>query len=448
MKRVRGGSRASWLATTVAFVALIGAALWSDPPVDDGESHAPRSPDEAIERSPQDHPASQASTGLSPDRDLVIEGVEPGPGGFRVHGYLRGSEPTTVAVTVGAERVDAVASQPRFDLDAVSVGTHFGFEATISGAAGDVVCAEVGPAVDCAPAGCATDVFSDGFVDRIHAAYPDQRITASVMDTRTGCTYGLQANLPITTASVMKLEVLGAVLLEAQGEGRTLTERELGLAEAMLHLSLNPETAVLWGQVGFAGMTGFSQSVGADHTTHTAVFGATVSTAADRTKVALAVLAGAGPLDWEAVEQAWTMLAGVHPSQQWGISAGVAEGFSVVNKNGFYPLTGSGWRVGSTGFVADPDGGGYAVTIMTDRNPDQAEGVDLVERVGRHIGRRLTWGPVADRPFDDVECVLHSGGETWVGLAARLGLSPGDADAVRRTAGGDGPFRGQLVCTP
>ena len=207
---------------------------------------------------------------------------------------------------------------------------------------------------------------------------------------------------------------------------------------------------MLWSQVGgVGGLSALDSIFGAERTTHVQPFGATVSTARDRAAVAAAVLTDAGPLRWRALEEAWHVMAGVHPAQQWGITAKVPEGYRVAVKNGFFPLSGIGWRVGSTGYVADPDGGGYAMTILSDRLFTQAHGVELVERIAARVNRRLASGPVADRPWDDVECITSSTiGGSWRALTQALGLPRSQTEAVRRAAGGDGPFRGQSICTP
>ena len=136
-------------------------------------------------------------------------------------------------------------------------------------------------------------------------------------------------------------------------------------------------------------------------------------------------------------------------TQQWGISADVPEGYDVALKNGFFPMTGVGWRVGSTGYVADPDGGGYAMTILTDRMLTQAEGIALVERdcVARQQTPRVR--SVRRSSLGRVECITNpASGGSWTSLTQSLGLPASRADDVRRAAGGGGPFRGQSICTP
>lgn len=368
-----------------------------------------------------------------------------------VMGWVAAENPVMVTVSSGRMSVDVLADQRRFDVEAAVGTSAWGFNAALPASADPTVCVSAGDEdIDCVFFACSKKMFARGFRRNLQDEFPDQRFTAHVIDTRTGCTYELNPGMRITTASVVKVEILGGVLLQAQRGDRELTDAEVANIDAMMHFSLNPQTGALWVQVGgVAGLGRLDREFGVTDTTHVQPFGATWSMAEDRTIVSLAVLTGAGgPLDGTSVDQAWKIMTGVHPAQQWGISAGVAEGYEVANKNGFYPMTGYGWRVGSTGFVADPSGGGYALTIMTDFNVTQADGVELVETIAKRVSSRLTLGKAADRPFDDVTCVTHHGGQSWTSLALELGLSASEADEVRIAAGGDGPLRGQLVCTP
>ncbi|MGI9623311.1 MAG: serine hydrolase [Acidimicrobiales bacterium] len=355
-----------------------------------------------------------------------------------------------LAIEVDGARTSVGEVQRRFDVEAATGSPAWGFSFELATPSGSTLClTAVGRDLDCRPWRCDPDLFPTAFVKRLRQAHPEQRFTAHVKDTRTGCEYELKPDLVITTASVIKVEILAGVLLRAQAEDRGLSSTERALVNDMMRLSLNPPTSTLWARVGgIAGLNALDRRFGVTNTVHTPAYGATTSTARDRNDITLAVLHGGGPLNEASAKLAWRIMAGVHPGQQWGVSAGVAQDYTVVNKNGFYPLTGAGWRVGSTGFVADPAGGGYALTIMSDNNHTQADGIELVEAIARRVNRRLSEGPAASRPFDDTTCLTHTGGQTWRELARELGLPASAAEDVRLAAGGDGPMRGQLVCAP
>ena len=244
-------------------------------------------------------------------------------------------------------------------------------------------------------AGRCSSMFDSPFVDGMAAAHPGARFTAAVHDHRTGCSYSLNPNLAITTASVIKAQVLAGVLLSAQDQSRRLTESEAADVALMMHYSHNtPPTSRLYVAIGGAsGMEALDERFGILGTSHTARYGATVSTAEDRTVLVEQLLIGGGPLNAGSVRAAWDWMSTVSPVQSWGVTAGLPAGYDAALKNGFYPSRASGWRLGTTGVVRTPDDGAYAVTVMTDRNPDEMAGIALVELITRHINAALTAGP-------------------------------------------------------
>lgn len=174
-------------------------------------------------------------------------------------------------------------------------------------------------------AGAATcpTVFDQAFVDDLARRYPGVELTAAAYDTATGCWHHLHLGRTLTTASVIKAQVLGAVLLRAQDERRGLTSWERSQIGPMIRYSFNPETSALYGHVGsVSGMQASDARLGVTSTAHTATFGLTSSTAVDRTRVALRLLWGGGGLHQAGRDVAWSYLTDVHPLQQWGISAG------------------------------------------------------------------------------------------------------------------------------
>ena len=290
-------------------------------------------------------------------------------------------------------------------------------------------------------------LFSKAFIDEIAAAHPGTRFTAAVHDHRTGCLYKLNGDLEITTASVIKAQVLAGVLLAAQDSGRPISQSEAADIELMMHYSHNrPPTSRLYLQIGSAaGMEELDQRFGIAGTSHTAWYGRTLSTAEDRTRLVEQLLIGGGPLDEESVQAAWRWMSGVSAAQSWGLTAGLPAGYKAALKNGFYPMSGAGWRLGTTGVVRDPNGGSYAVTVMTDRNPSESAGIALVERIARHINSALTSGPPAERAADGVECVEPPSQSSWSSVAETLGGV--DAARLRLLNGGEAaPLTGQRVC--
>ena len=102
-----------------------------------------------------------------------------------------------------------------------------------------------------ASAAACSPVFSSAFAASLARDFPGQRATASVYDTRTGCWYSLHPGMRITTASVIKAAVMGAVLLRAQDKGRGSTSWERARIGPMITYSYNnPQVSDLLGRVG------------------------------------------------------------------------------------------------------------------------------------------------------------------------------------------------------
>ena len=298
------------------------------------------------------------------------------------------------------------------------------------------------------PAGC-SEMFDNELVEHLSETHPGSRFTAAVHDHRTGCEYHLHPNVEITTASVIKAQILAGLLLQSQREQRPLTHSETANVELMMRFSHNyPPTSALYVAVGgAAGMEQLDRAFGISGTTHTSTYGATLSTAEDRTVLVAQLLIGGGPLNEHSREQAWEWMSNVTAAQSWGVTAGLPAGFEAALKNGFYPTAGAQWRLGTTGAVRDPNGGSYAMTIMTDNNPTESAGIALVEEIARHINSRLAPGPEAPRAADEVHCVEPPSGSTWAAAADHLGGI--EAEALRHLNGGEShPLSGQRICRP
>lgn len=156
------------------------------------------------------------------------------------------------------------------------------------------------------------------------------------------------------------------------------------------------------------------------------------------------------------------MMRRVHPTQRFGITAGVPRGFEVAVKNGFYPCDTScpgppeldgtrRWRVSSTGFVRRAgEADGWAITILTDGNRTQRDGIELVEAISQVIATALYGEEPAPRAVDRAVCTTFRAHSTRATVLADLGLAPSERNwrRVLRVSGGHPPLRGQLLCSP
>jgi beta-lactamase class A len=235
-------------------------------------------------------------------------------------------------------------------------------------------------------------MFTSEVVAALAADYPGQRITAHVHDLRTGCDYTLNPGNRQRTASVFKVMVMAGTLLEAQSEGRAVSDFEMGQMIPMITESANDPVRALWSH--FGGSPWFAeqgQVFGLTQTSITAddgsAWGRTTTSARDQVNLLRQVLLGQwGPLDAASRAVALDLMTSVVPSQTWGVTAGVPAGWAVAQKNGF-----AGIVINSVGWVDEPGPGqGYVVAILSQGWPDHPSGIAAVERVSRIVAEVMT----------------------------------------------------------
>ena len=152
-------------------------------------------------------------------------------------------------------------------------------------------------------------------------------------------------------------------------------------------------------------MQALDRAFGLPETAPNQVWGLTVTSARDRTRLVRQILHGEyGPLTAPYRALARYYMHHITPSQHWGISAGLPSGWSVALKNGFFSSSCCAWRIGSTGFISGPGGAGYAVTVMTDGWPSDRPGIEAVEFVARAVALRLASTPFP--PFRSADAAV------------------------------------------
>ncbi|GHE05223.1 serine hydrolase [Streptomyces alanosinicus] len=202
------------------------------------------------------------------------------------------------------------------------------------------------------------------------------------------------------TASIVKVDILAAVLLRAQDAGRQLTDEERGHAEPMIQRSDNTAADALWQQIGQAsGLAAANERLGLTSTTggDGGRWGLTRTTASDQIRLLRAVFddatatgadattTGSGATALNAQSRAYirTLMGQVVPEQTWGVSAAGASGTPRALKNGWLQRTASGlWDINSVGQVT-VKGHRCLVAVLSNGSASMSEGISLVERTAR-----------------------------------------------------------------
>lgn len=244
--------------------------------------------------------------------------------------------------------------------------------------------------IDAAEA-CTRNPFDEALVETVERRWPGRGITAEVEDLTDGCRYRLHPERLQTTASVIKVTIMAAVLLRAQDEDRAVSEQERAQIVPMIRTSDNPTASSLW--VSLGGSEGVQAVVDrfglADTAAVSPRWGASLTSASDQVDLLRQVLLGGGPLDEAGRADARAFLLDVAPEQRWGVTAGVPPTWEVPLKNGFYPSRGWGWRINSVGLVEGPTGPRWVVAILTDGWATEAAGIEAAEFVASHVSRSM-----------------------------------------------------------
>ncbi|MFD7447099.1 serine hydrolase [Streptomyces sp. NPDC059909] len=219
-------------------------------------------------------------------------------------------------------------------------------------------------------------------------AEADGGLSVAVRDARSGASaiYGEET---FDTASIVKVDILAALLLQAQDEGRGLTARERSLASTMIENSDNAAALALWRSIGRTdgleaanerfGMTGTEGGTGD-------LWGLTQTTAADQLSVLDAVFGDESPLTEDSRAYVTDLMEHISAGQDWGVSAAASTGSQGVEtalKNGWLPRTATGlWDINSIGRIAS-GGRTYHVAVLSDGNRTKESGIRTVEDAAR-----------------------------------------------------------------
>jgi hypothetical protein len=179
-------------------------------------------------------------------------------------------------------------------------------------------------------------------------------------DSGEGASYGEGV---FDTASIVKVDVLAALLLQAQDAGRTLTAEERAYAAAMIENSDNDSTSALWRAIGLWGLT--------------------QTTAADQIALLRQVFDAEGSeLDEASRAYVRELMERIAVGQRWGVSA-AADGAEWALKNGWLRRSTTGlWVINSIGRVT-AGGHGYLVAVLSRGSATQEEGIALTEAAAR-----------------------------------------------------------------
>ncbi|MDQ1039829.1 hypothetical protein QFZ75_006245 [Streptomyces sp. V3I8] len=211
------------------------------------------------------------------------------------------------------------------------------------------------------------------------------RLSVAVLDTGSGQSARF-GDGTFDTASIVKADILAALLLRAQDAGRGLTAQERTYAAAMIRDSDNASATALWEAVGRApGLAAANERLGLGATEggDGLLWGLTQTTAADQLILLRQVFGNDNDSELDADSRAYLrgLMGDIAEGQDWGVSAAGPAGFAL--KNGWLPRSATGlWDINSVGRVV-VDGRAYLVAVLSDGNSTKDEGIAMVEAVAK-----------------------------------------------------------------
>jgi hypothetical protein len=197
------------------------------------------------------------------------------------------------------------------------------------------------------------------------------------------------------TASIVKADILAAMLLHHQTMGTPLTASERQLATRMIENSDNDAAQDLWNDDDEAdGIARADASLGLGHTApgEGGYWGLTSTTVGDQLTLLSDLTSVDSPLSAASRSYELGLMRHVEPDQSWGVTAAATPGTSSAVKNGWLPDP-QLWVINSIG-VVHYEGQVLLVAILSDDQPTEAGGIAQVEAAASSAAKAV----VAARP--------------------------------------------------
>jgi len=215
------------------------------------------------------------------------------------------------------------------------------------------------------------------------------RTAVATLDLNTGVTASYGADTTFATASIVKVDILAALLLQKEGE---LTQGQEASAKRMIQNSDNSAATSLWKQIGGAkGLTAANKTLGLTSTTPgtKARWGLTTTTIADQLRLLSVIFTEDSPLTAQSRGYIRNLMSNVADDQDWGVSAADdPDGTTHYLKNGWLPRSG-GWIVNSIG-EAEHSGHKILIVALSDGRPAKNVGIDVLEGISADAAKATT----------------------------------------------------------
>ena len=209
-------------------------------------------------------------------------------------------------------------------------------------------------------------------------------VAVAVDDLTSGSEASYHGTSEFVTASIVKVDILAALLYQRQKSGQSLTTGEDDLATTMIENSDNDSASALYADIGGpAGLDQANQVFGLTHTTAgtDGEWGLTSTTVDDQLRLLRQITVTPSVLTAAAQAYIQHLMGDVEADQQWGVPAAAGPGPAYLVKNGWLP-TPTLWSINSIGEIEDR-GHRMLVTVLSDDNSSEASGISTIQAVAQ-----------------------------------------------------------------
>ncbi len=218
-------------------------------------------------------------------------------------------------------------------------------------------------------------------------------LAAGVVDASTGAVAVFQGGRLFHAASIVKADILAALLFEHQQTGMPLNDQEQALAAQMMDDSSDQAASELWAQIGEAnGLNYANEELGLKQTKPGSgtLWGLTSTTVDDQLRLLADLASSNSPLWAESRSYELSLMQHVTADQAWGVTAAAAPGTSPAVKDGSLP-DGSEirWVINSIGVISR-DGDEILVAILSTDQPSQSVGIARVDAAAKDAVLAIT----------------------------------------------------------
>jgi hypothetical protein len=216
-------------------------------------------------------------------------------------------------------------------------------------------------------------------------------ITIALYDVKTGNTYLYRPGVEEQTASIVKVDILEALLHQYQLSKAPLGEENSYLASLMIEDSDDDAATSLWNEVGgAAGISKYDDLVGLSATVPNSAgyWGETMTTALDKVDLVKHLVVANTVLDDASRAYELDLMRHVIPLDSWGITVGPTPSSLVAVKNGWVPIVAGNWQINTIGYVTG-DGRSYVLAVLTNDNPSEFIGIQTVDGISTRVWSEL-----------------------------------------------------------